>query len=47
LPAVRKETTRKTKRRWVDDSKMDLVDIGRGGVDGVGLAQDKDRRRAL
>jgi hypothetical protein len=26
---------------------MDLLDIGRGGVDWIGLAQDRDKWRAL
>jgi hypothetical protein len=32
-----KETTRKTKIRWVDNVKTDLVGIGWGGVDWTGL----------
>jgi hypothetical protein len=35
------------RRRWVDNIKMDLLEIGWGGVDWIGLAQDKDRWRAL
>jgi hypothetical protein len=35
------------KRRWVDNIKMDLGEIGWGGVDWIGLAQDRDKRRAL
>jgi hypothetical protein len=31
----------------VDNIKMDLGEIGWGGVDWIGLAQDRDRRRAL
>jgi hypothetical protein len=26
---------------------MDLVEVGWGDVDGIGLAQDRDKRRAL
>jgi hypothetical protein len=33
--------------RWVDNIKMDLVEIGWGGVDWIGLAQDRDKWRAL
>jgi hypothetical protein len=34
-------------RRWVDNIKMDLGEVGWGDVDWIGLAQDRDRRRAL
>jgi hypothetical protein len=33
--------------RWEDKIKMDLAEIGRGGVDWIGLAQDRDKWRAL
>jgi hypothetical protein len=33
--------------RWVDNIKMDLLEIGWGGVDWIGLAQDRDKSRAL
>jgi hypothetical protein len=32
--------------RWVDNIKIDLLDIGWGGVDWIGLAQDRDKWRA-
>jgi hypothetical protein len=35
------------RRRWVDCIKMDLLEIGWGGVDWTGLAQDRDKWRAL
>jgi hypothetical protein len=35
------------KRRWVDNIKMDLGEIGWDGVDWNGLAQDRDQWRAL
>jgi hypothetical protein len=35
------------RRRWVDNIKMDLLEMGWGGVDWIGLAQDRDKRRAL
>jgi hypothetical protein len=31
----------------VDNIKMDLLEIGWGGVDWIGLAQDTDRWRVL
>jgi hypothetical protein len=34
-------------RRWVDNIKMDLLDIGWGGVDWISLAQDRDKWIAL
>jgi hypothetical protein len=35
------------KCRWVDNIKMDLLETGWGSVDWIGLAQDRDKRRAL
>jgi hypothetical protein len=35
------------RRRWEDNIKMDLQDVGFGGMDWVGLAQDRDRWRAI
>jgi hypothetical protein len=35
------------RRRWVDNIRMDLLDIGWDGVDWIGLAQDRDKLRAL
>jgi hypothetical protein len=37
----------RTRRRWVDNIKMDLLERGWSGVDWIGLAQDRDRCRAL
>jgi hypothetical protein len=34
------------KRRWVDNIKMDLVEVGWVDVDWIGLAQDKHNWRA-
>jgi hypothetical protein len=34
-------------RRWLDNMRMDLVQVGWGDVDWIGLAQDRDRWRAL
>jgi hypothetical protein len=36
----------RTRRRWKDKIKMDLQEVGCGGVDWIGLAQDRDRWRA-
>ena len=33
--------------RWVDNIKMDLQELGCGGMDWIELAQDRDRWRAL
>jgi hypothetical protein len=35
------------RRRWMDNIKMDLREIGRDGMDWIDLAQDSDRWRAL
>ena len=35
------------RRRWDDNIKMDLQEVGCGGVDWIELAQDRDRWRAL
>ena len=35
------------RRRWVDNIRMDLQDVGCGYVDWIGLAQDRDRWRTL
>ena len=32
------------RRRWVDNIRMDLQEVGCGYVDWIGLAQDRDRR---
>jgi hypothetical protein len=41
-----KETTRKTEM-WMDNIKMDVLEIGLNVVDWIGLAQDRYRWRAL
>jgi hypothetical protein len=35
------------RRRWEDNIKMDLQEVGGGGGDSIELAQDRDRWRAL
>jgi hypothetical protein len=35
------------RRRWVDNIKMDLTEIGWDGVHWIELAQDRDQWRAL
>jgi hypothetical protein len=35
------------RRRWLDNISMDLVEVGCGDVDWIGLVQDRDRWRAL
>jgi hypothetical protein len=37
----------KPRRRWEDNVKMDLREIGWGGMDWIDLAQDRDQWRAL
>ena len=35
------------RRRWVDNIKMDIQEVGCGYMDWIGLAQDRDRWRTL
>ena len=35
------------RRRWEDNIKMDLQEVGCGGTDWIELVQDRDRWRAL
>ena len=35
------------RRRWVDNIRMDLQEVGCGYVDWIGLAQDRDTCRTL
>jgi hypothetical protein len=37
----------RSRHRWLDNVRMDLVEVGWGDVDWIGLAQDRDRWRAL
>ena len=38
---------RRPRRRWEDNIRMDLREVGCGCVDWMELAQDRDRLRAL
>jgi hypothetical protein len=35
------------RRRWEDNIRMDLQEVGCGGLDWIGLAQDRERWRAV
>jgi hypothetical protein len=41
-----KRSLRRTKRRWVDNIKMNLSEIGWDGMDWIDLAQDRGQLRA-
>jgi hypothetical protein len=43
----RKRPLERPRWRWLDNIKMDLGEIGWGDVDWIGLAQDRNRWRAL
>jgi hypothetical protein len=50
LLAVKPEGKRplgRPRRRWVDNIRMDLEEVGWGDVDSIGLVQDRNRWRAL
>jgi hypothetical protein len=38
---------RRRRRKWIDNIKIDLLEIGLSVVDWIGLAQDRCRWRAL
>ena len=42
-----KRPLRRPRRKWEDNIKMDLQEVGGGGGDWVKLAQDRDRWRPL
>ena len=42
-----KRSLERHRRRWGDNIKMDLQEVGRGWEDWLELAQDRDRWRAL
>jgi len=37
----------RSRRRWVDNIRMDLQEVGCGYVDWIGLAEDRDRWRTI
>ena len=41
------ETAGRPRRRWEDNIRMDLQEVGLGYEDWIELAQDRDRWRAL
>ena len=43
----RKKPLARPRHRWEDNIKMDLQDVGCGGMDWIKLAQDRDRWQAL
>jgi hypothetical protein len=47
LLVAKPEGRRPLRSSWVDNIKIDLGEIGRGGVGWIGLAQDRDKWRAL
>jgi hypothetical protein len=42
-----KRPLRRQRRRWADNIRMDLGEVGWGDVDWIGLAQGRIRWRAL
>ena len=42
-----KRPLRRPRRRWVDNIRMDLQEVGCGYVHWIGLAQDRDSWRTL
>jgi len=46
-PNIVWETTWEIRRRWEDNIKMDLQEVGCGGMDWIELSQDRDRWRVL
>jgi hypothetical protein len=45
--AERKRPLGRSRRRWEDNIMMDLQQVGCGGMDWIGLAQDRERWRVL
>jgi hypothetical protein len=43
----RKRPLGRPRRRWEDNIKMDLLEVGCGVMDRIELAQDRDKWRAL
>jgi hypothetical protein len=42
-----REPQGRPRHMWLDNIRMDLVEVGWGDVDCIGLAQDRDKWRAL
>jgi hypothetical protein len=42
-----KTPLRKPRHRWEDNSRMDLQEVGCGGMDWIGLAQNRHRWREI
>jgi hypothetical protein len=42
-----KRPLRRPRRRWVDNIRITLGEVGWGDVDGIGLDKDRNRWRAL
>jgi hypothetical protein len=42
-----KRPLRRPRRRWVDNIRMDLGEVGWDDVDWIGLVQDRNRWRAV
>jgi hypothetical protein len=42
-----KRTLGRPRHRWNNNIKMDLQEVGCGGMDWIGLAQDRDRWQVL
>ena len=42
----RKRPLGRSRRRWEDNIKMDLQEVGCGGMERIEVAQDRDRWRA-
>jgi hypothetical protein len=46
-PERKRRPLGKPKHKWEDNNKMDLREIGRGGMDWIDLARDRDQWWAL
>jgi hypothetical protein len=42
-----KRSLARPRRRWVDNIRMDLGEVGGGNVDWIGLAQDRNKWKAV
>jgi hypothetical protein len=47
IKKLRTVVLHRPRRRWVDNIKMDLIDVGWDGMDWIDLAQDRDRWRLM